>query len=163
MEESILGTFPMDVSGPRYGLVDFCDVYFTNRRLIANVVDRGIWPRSFGKLRFFGSFFILIPMIGFWTVMEYIVLRSMTRRHTRGPFADVEQIVKADKRNVALAYGDTGEIELKEKSGLWGPPQVRVKLAQGKQYRLQFKKQYFNDVRGLLQSAAGTKLKDALK
>ena len=147
MQERILGVFPIDVRGWVY---DFYDMYFTDKRIIANLVGHGGYARARGKI---GTLF------SWGGVLEYGIIRPLAKRKEKGPFLDAEQILKVDKNNFAWDYqNDIRSIKFRKKTGLWGPPAMVVRLVQGKEKLCVFRKEHFDNLKSLLQEVIGEKL-----
>jgi len=148
MEERILAVFPIDIHGFFY---DFYDMYFTDRRILANSVGRGNFPRAQGKSILFA---------GLLGLLEYGVLRPLAEQKDHVPLSDPEQILKAHKKNFAWDYrNDIKSIRFKNKTG-WatGGRVMEVKLSQGKHRLCVFREEHFDDLRSLLLELAGDKV-----
>lgn len=148
MEEKLLGVFPIDIYATM--LYDFYDMYFTDRRVVANAVGRGLYPRAIGNL-------VVLVMGG---LLDYGIIRPLLAKHqdkTRLP--DMEQVLKAHKGNFEWDYQkDIQSVKLRKKTGLWGPPAIVVGLSQGKEKICVFRKQDLAGLTSLLREVVGEKL-----
>jgi len=148
MDEKIVGVFPIDIRGA--WLCCFYDMYFTNKRIVAHFVGRGLYSRATSK------FLIPIVMGG---LLDLLVIRPLMKNDQVGPFSDAEQILKADRRNFTWNYQtDIRSIELKAHLTGFSPPGMVIVLKQGKEEKCFIRKRDFNDIRSLLQELADDKL-----
>jgi hypothetical protein len=69
MEEKILGVFPIDIRGP--AVFDFYDMYFTDRRIIANTVGHGLYARARGKIS---------TLLSYGGILDYGIIRPLTEQ-----------------------------------------------------------------------------------
>ncbi len=146
-EERILGVFPIDIGGL---YITFYDMYFTNKRIVANFVGHGGHPRTAGKLSTF--------LLG-GGLLEYGVVRPLLAKHEgKEAFLDAEQILRADEKNFAWDYQNDIESIKFKRHGLAGPPVMDVKLASGGKKRCFLKKENAEDLKSLLREVAGDKL-----
>ncbi|MBA7503109.1 hypothetical protein ES706_01716 [subsurface metagenome] len=84
--EITLRVFPIDVRG--IWIYHYYDMYFTNKRIVANAVGQGENARATTMAT------SVFPLP--------VLLERMYEK--KGPFSDAEQILKADKKNFAWDY-----------------------------------------------------------
>lgn len=143
-----MGIFPIDVRG--LAVYDHYDMYFTDKRIVANLVGRGLYERARGKIS---------TLLSAGGVLEYGIIRPLAKREQKGHFLDVDQILKAGEKNFSWDYQiDIESIKLKKKTGLWGPPAMVVRLVQGKEKFCVFRKEDLDVLRSLLRDVVAEKL-----
>jgi hypothetical protein len=149
MNESIKGVFPIDVGGLSQWLMHYYDMYFTDRRIVANFTGRGIMARSTNK--------ILIP-IGGW--IDWFIVRPMYKREKQEQSSDLENILKSDEHNFTWDYQkDIKSIEFKKHiGGLAAPPGMVITPIQGKSKTCVCRHKDFDSVKSILVEVSGEKI-----